>query len=442
MTGQSDRMIGTLIWAALAAQLLYRFWGAWPLDLTAVYFAAHFFQSGQMDLVYGPVDSFLWVHNPAEWEALAIAFGGHPQQIMPYVYPPLWAGLLAPLTPILEYLEFAKIILVLNVLGLVACALMIWDWTSRGLRTSQTGGPGFMLYSLIAAAGLLLTAAPQILLLYGQPHVLVTLLTVAAFWCVTREYRMLGGALLAAAAAVKMMPLLFVVLFVMDRNWRSVAGFVLTGVALALLSVAVAGWPLHQAFLTKLYHANAGLLVSQLNVTLELGLYHIRGLFLGNLDLLMASPELEPRPVWIGWAGKLTLVVGTLMIWRLPRHLPEHPRLFLRFLAMSLLLILAAPLSWSHYMILPLILLPGLIGYQPGWQSVLVNVIAIMVWSYTAFSMLAGLEQGILLSAYQIIAALSFFLGVVWMLARAKDQAVGSHIPPSPPSSAPGLLNR
>ena len=89
-------------------------------------------------------------------------------------------------------------------------------------------------------------------LLYGQYYVLLLALIVAGCWCYVKERYILSGALIAIAAACKIFPVLFVVLFLRRRNWRSLASFAVTGIATATVSIAVLGWNLHRTYLHQI----------------------------------------------------------------------------------------------------------------------------------------------------------------------------------------------
>lgn len=73
--------------------------------------------------------------------------------------------------------------------------------------------------------------------LFGQMHVVVLFLLTLAAWLFFRNFQFLSGISLAAAAALKIYPALFLIYFVWKRQWRAVAGLLagLTGVALASL---------------------------------------------------------------------------------------------------------------------------------------------------------------------------------------------------------------
>jgi hypothetical protein len=89
-------------------------------------------------------------------------------------------------------------------------------------------------------------------LLYGQFYIFLLVLIVAACWCYVKEHYVLSGALIAVAAACKIFPVLFIVLYLQRRNWRALASCAVTGIGSAALSIAVFGWNMHRTYLQQI----------------------------------------------------------------------------------------------------------------------------------------------------------------------------------------------
>ncbi|WP_158821964.1 glycosyltransferase 87 family protein [Granulicella sp. S156] len=87
---------------------------------------------------------------------------------------------------------------------------------------------------------------------YGQFYVFLLLLIVMACWAYLRKYYVWAGALVAIAAACKVFPVLFFVFFLQRRSWRALISGVITGLAAAVLSVAVFGWNVHRTYLHEI----------------------------------------------------------------------------------------------------------------------------------------------------------------------------------------------
>ena len=88
--------------------------------------------------------------------------------------------------------------------------------------------------------------------LFNQPQ---PMLSLAVLWGLERAARgraVAAGVLFALAASLKIYPLLFLLVFVIRRQWPGVAAFAGRGRGSGLASIVVAGWPAHAAFLALL----------------------------------------------------------------------------------------------------------------------------------------------------------------------------------------------
>ena len=87
--------------------------------------------------------------------------------------------------------------------------------------------------------------------LFGQYYVCILLLICVAYYAHCRGHRFTSGAVLAAAASLKIFPVFFAILFLRRRNWRALAGMAAGGAVLAALSILILGWNVHQVFLLE-----------------------------------------------------------------------------------------------------------------------------------------------------------------------------------------------
>jgi hypothetical protein len=86
---------------------------------------------------------------------------------------------------------------------------------------------------------------------YGQYYVLIFLLLCLAYYAAQRGHRFTSGAMLAAAASLKIFPVFFLILFCRKRNWRAALGLVTTGALLTAVTVIVFGWSVHWIYLRE-----------------------------------------------------------------------------------------------------------------------------------------------------------------------------------------------
>jgi hypothetical protein len=87
---------------------------------------------------------------------------------------------------------------------------------------------------------------------YGQLYVFLLLLITAACWAYVHGFRALAGGLIAIAAACKIFPILFFVLFLQRRDWRALTWGAITGIATVVISVAIFGWNVHRTYLCEI----------------------------------------------------------------------------------------------------------------------------------------------------------------------------------------------
>ena len=204
-------------------------------DLLATWLAGHFYGLGQMDQIY-PADAELFTMlPPSDWEGEMRA-RGYTEDIFPFIYPPLWAWVAAPVAKVLSPEGFFAIARVVNPALIGA---MVW-LTARATRT-RLPLAAYVGIGLVAAG---LSGVGNYGLIYAQPQIFVSFLTVLAIERSARGGPVAGGAVMALAAAIKLYPVLYALGWLIAGRWRTVLAFALIGGGLGLASLAVAGWPL------------------------------------------------------------------------------------------------------------------------------------------------------------------------------------------------------
>jgi Glycosyltransferase family 87/WD40-like Beta Propeller Repeat len=178
---------------------------------------------------------------------------------------------------------------------------------------------------------------------FGQFYVLLLLLVTAACWAALKGHQARSGALVAIAAASKIFPLMFVVLFLQRRAWRALAWGAVSGAAAAGLSVAVFGWNVHRTYLLEIlpwalhgeamppYVANASISGVLHILFLAEPLWNpnpwhssvlcfsllfpvLQMLVLAPAVLLIRSDDKSPRRIMLEWSAMLTasLAISTI----------------------------------------------------------------------------------------------------------------------------------
>lgn len=405
---QQDRRYG---WVLIVVALGFAFTllaGRWAVDLTALYFAAHFFSSGDPALVYVPGPEVFLYDPPPAWRALEAAAGMPDGPLTPYLYPPLWAALLSPVVAKVSPIGFFT---AFHLVNLAALAGMIW----LAYRLARPARFGFFAWSAVSLALVLTSGVGVMGLWLGQPQILVSFVTLCAFVLLAEKRDIGAGAVLALAAAMKLTPALLVVVFVMERRWRALVAFTIAGAVLALASVWLAGWPMHAAFLDKLSLIEGGLLVSRIVASLELAFHQLGAVLTGSANWRIDHPYMVPEPGWIAVATRATLVAGLVLSWASTRRLAARPRLWARVFTVVLVSLVTGPLPWIHYLIATLVLLPGLFLLVPARQAVFVIALTGIALSLPLFLAMshhpdlgfaqAGLHLGVALGLYALVIA-------------------------------------
>ncbi len=406
MTPRRDRAISVALLGLWTVFAIWQRWGLWGEDLSAVYIAGWLWHSGMEELIYAAPHTFFG--GVAEsWRPAMAAMGIGDQTSFAYVYPPVWAVLTAPLTGWLDAQSF------INAVALVQIPLLAASvWLAGRLLKPDT-----MPWWLWAALGVtILCASVQVHLAiwHNQPTITVGFLVLLAFERLGARRPVIAGAVLALAAAIKLTPAAFFLLFLVDRQWRAAAAFVVAGSALAGLSVALAGWPAHQAFLDSLARVQGVAFLIAINVSVLPAL-----LAAGSAVGLM--PPIDPQstqylfPQVPGWLSPATALVGLALTAAFLRTLAAAAgpvRRGIGLLALSLLVALFGPLGWLHYYVVPLLLLPGLLAFLPqrtalwlvalvGIPSItpLIGLIGVLPWPIANYVWFMCLAWGAVLAA-------------------------------------------
>lgn len=192
--------------------------------------------------------------------------------------PPTLILSLVPFTT-LKPLAAKRVWLLLNLFFLVVSLWMLHRVTSLTWRR----------LSLIA---LLCILPLHMDFLFGRHYVLILMLICGAYYASSLDRQRTSGALLGAAAAMKLFPALFVMLFIWRRSWRAVAGMLLSAAAITTLSLLTFGVEVHRIFLREV--------LSQASRGDWLGPYALSQNSFITLwsHLFLVEPELNPHP-WI-----------------------------------------------------------------------------------------------------------------------------------------------
>lgn len=317
--------------------------GTQSADLFAMWLAGEFMAMERLDQIY-PSSAFLFdMTTPSDWWPYVQATDPD-ARIFPYIYPPIWAKLVSWLTQITTFAVFETVFLVLHQAMLVAT-------TYLAAKMCGFRGWSALLVVAITFEALILTMPIGIALGENQPQILVSFLIVYAFERAQSGAPRAAGILLALAAAIKVYPVLFVVIFAARRNWRAVAAFAVAGGALGLTSIALAGWPLHADYLSLLGVLSKSVIVTNFSFTADA---FYAGAFLEDQLIHVFQPStasegigwavIAKTPVWHAFSS-IMQVVSVIGVAVVAARRPNDPLI----LPLAVIVFaIASPLSWAY----------------------------------------------------------------------------------------------
>ena len=85
----------------------------------------------------------------------------------------------------------------------------------------------------------------------GQLYILLSCMTILGYYAYTRGKPVLGGVSLGLLVPIKYFPILFIVYFLIRREWRLALAGMSAAFAVSLLGLVVLGWGIHREFLSS-----------------------------------------------------------------------------------------------------------------------------------------------------------------------------------------------
>lgn len=328
-----------------------------------------------------------------------------------YIYPAFFARLLIPLTLLSPWP--AKLLFILLTGTIVIVALFPWkDWRRYFSAFSESAGEDLPLLNLLLATVFLLSWGPLMEnLRYGQSNLLILVLFILAWRTLPegknsesgifsgREF--LAGALVGAAAMIKLTPLLAIPIFATARRWGLLVGF---GVG-AAAALAASGWEANRQYFSEILPVVTHLTDSS-----------------RSIDLSSVFDQILPRSPG-DWMISFLFLLALFLVHRgLERMDSRGPVLIAAFL------IPVFTGVWFHHhlsALLPLtvLLLKGWDCDRPTWKTIAVLVALLPGFTYwpPVEWGLAGLEGFLPVSRlewFTLGQALAFFLLLPDMIGR------------------------
>jgi hypothetical protein len=152
-------------------------------------------------------------------------------------------------------------------------------------HTTQLGWRRLILIALLSTLPL------RVDFMFARYYVLILFLICTAYYATYRKRHWAAGTIWSAAAAMKLFPAIALILFIRQRNWRALTGFLIGGITLAAVSLAIFGVEVHQVFFREV--------LTQASRGDWLGPY---ALFQNSFitlwsHLFLMEPELNPTPL-------------------------------------------------------------------------------------------------------------------------------------------------
>ncbi|SFA75286.1 alpha-1,2-mannosyltransferase [Amycolatopsis marina] len=277
--------------------------------------------SGFVDLHVYRTGGYAWLTG------IGLYTPGFPQLVpgspLPFIYPPLSAILFSPLY-LLPW-QAAKFVLTLaSVLGLVA-TLVVTAYRVYGRRSLA-----LVLGLGVAAAGLLFEPVRQTIH-FGQINLI--LMGLVAVDCLLPRTRWPRGLLIGLAAAIKLTPAVFVLFFLVRRQYRAAAVTVASFAGFSLAGFALAPWQSLKYWFDFLPRTDTTVGVAYaFNQSYQAILHRVLG------------EGLARSAVWA------LLVAGTFVLaWVAARRARAAGDDVVALLAIACWAVLASPISWSHH---------------------------------------------------------------------------------------------
>lgn len=356
MEAKTDRVVAFAILLVWTAIVTFRYWNDWSIDMSAIFMAGHFAAEGQHHLIFGEVEHLFAKDLPDEWGQTLNAFGFPAYDPIHFVYPPIWAYLVAPLAGLTEPMQFFNLTRPFVIASFAGSVVLAW-------RIMKPTGVTLTLWSLIAIVVAETTAPWTVAVDLNQPQLIIIFLLLLAFERYMAGKDITAGAILGLVAAIKITPILLCAIFLFDRRYRAIiaAGFVSGGIG--LLSLLVAGWDMHMVFLARVSQIELLVPLVGLNFTFETVMNDFVVAF---IQCEYCANRLQGMNVeWVAMLSNLIMPGALFATLWFTRRMTFEDRTKLRLLLVPLVTMFFSPLAWMHYYTLPVLLFPGLVSLYP-----------------------------------------------------------------------------
>ena len=373
-----------------------------PADIVSPYLAGWFFGHGQQALIYGFAPAEMFAQAPPEtWLDVASQRGFVGDVLYPYLYPPVWAALVAPVAAALTIPEFTYWVYLIHLLSMWGSIFLAWKIAGKVLP--------FPVWSLVSFVLLLGTAPALDAMMENQPHIFIVFLMLFALERMQAGKSLFAGVLLGLAAALKVFPFILILIFVFKRDARGAAAMSLVILFFAMLSFAMGGLDLNLAFVENLRAASDLVYIARNNWSFSSLVFQVYAFLSGHEIGSIELGYTAMLPAWISLPSLVIWSTGTgYWLWE-----AEQVRAGQRGLVLSIALTWMAffgPLGWPYYFLPLFYLLPQLFGYLSMRQAVIFFGIVIVAFHPLMLTKLVGLSEQINVAQLSSSAAIGVLL--------------------------------
>ncbi len=298
-------------------------------------------------------------YRPDELMFGAVSCGMGP--VYPYLYPPLLAEVMFPLT------FFQPWTARLLWHGIIVCAVVGSAWLLDGwLRARERGPELSAAFAFVMASFWPLRESH----LMGQVNTLVLLLL--CVWWTKREKTHLAVIALAAAAAIKMSPALLLLVPLVEKKWRELAHGVAYTAAAILLSCALLG----KRGFEFLFGVVAGFVPGGHWHSLKLPIDIFGNSSIAAVLIRLGRPA-DPQRL----PGTLALVQTAILVAMLAAFLLRHRKIAAdaRAAPLIILMIVAPTFTWEHHLTFAVLAVAMLLATAPArrWWFAALGAVAV-----------------------------------------------------------------
>lgn len=395
-----------LMAAAIVAHAVYDM--ARSSDLMATWIAGQMFAAERLSEIYVTSEHLFTMNPPDSWQNFMAQTHGYHDALFPYLYPPLWAWLFS-FTGNLSFDAIERVATVLNAGLISGCVYLGYRITRAPLSLP--------VFACLTLPILYVTPIGALAMYENQPQILVCFLLLLTLERLRGQDETTAGLVLAIAAAIKIYPALFALLFLAKGNRRGFIWFAVGGTALGGLSILVAGWPLHVDFLTSAKTAAQTTLVSVINFNIHVSIAQLLWPdHLTEITLTGGTPINGRSVTWqimekgAAWrlVSTLTLLGAVAGLFVMMRKASEVHRFEALWPAAFLAVPLLGPIGWSYYYIAPIVLMPALFRSLPFLMAFSVHILLFALLCFPAQPIFNA--QSASVSIYQIVATTAIAL--------------------------------